>query len=123
MANGDLITDIDYRAMLKHHIESEAGISMAVRRFEFKNPYGVVRTTGQYVASIEEKPTTISQVNTGVYILEPGALKLLKRGEFFNMTDLVQCVLEGDLRVAAFPIHESWVDIGTPNDLREANER
>ena len=122
VANGDLITDLDYRAMLKHHIESDAEISVAVRRFEFKNPYGVVRTTGQYVDSIEEKPTVISQVNTGVYVLEPGALKLLNKGQFFNMTDLVQKMLERNSKVAAFPIHEAWMDIGTPRDLKEANQ-
>lgn len=122
VANGDLITELDYRAMLRNHDDSGAEISIAVRRFEFKNPYGVVKTIGPFVNSIEEKPSTVSQVNTGVYVLELGALKLIDKGELFNMTDLIQKVLGLGSKVAAFPIHEAWMDIGTPGDLREANE-
>ena len=122
VTNGDLITDLDYHAMLRHHDDSGAEISIAVRRFEFKNPYGVVKTVGSFVNSIEEKPSTISQVNTGVYVLELGALNHLEKGQLFNMTDLIQKVLGLGSKVAAFPIHEAWMDIGTPGDLREANE-
>ena len=122
VANGDLITDLDYRAMLQHHSDTKAQISMAVRRFEYKNPYGVVQTSGQFVASIEEKPTIVSQVNTGVYVVSSQALGYLDKGKFFNMTDLVQKALDAQSTVAAFPIHEAWMDIGTPHDLREANE-
>lgn len=121
VANGDLITDLDYRAMLRNHAESKAAISMAVRRFEYKNPYGVVQTSGRFVVSIEEKPTTVSQVNTGVYVLEKSVLESLNKGVFYDMTDLVQRALSESAKVAAFPIHESWIDIGTPSDLREAN--
>jgi len=122
VANGDLITELDYRAMLQHHNDTQAEISMAVRRFEFKNPYGVVQTSGQFVASIEEKPTIVSQVNTGVYVLDSEALGYLDEGKFVNMTDLVQKALDAQSKVAAFPIHEAWMDIGTVRDLREANE-
>jgi NDP-sugar pyrophosphorylase family protein len=94
---------------------------MAVRRFEYKNPYGVVQTSDQFIVSIEEKPTIVSQVNTGVYVLEPSVLGSLNKGMFYNMTDLVQRVLSDSAKVAAFPIHESWMDIGTPRDLRDAN--
>jgi dTDP-glucose pyrophosphorylase len=123
VANGDLITDLDYRAMLQHHNDTQAQISLAVRRFEYKNPYGVVQTSGQFVASIEEKPTIVSQVNTGVYVVDSQALGYLDKGKFINMTDLVQKVLDAKSKVAAFPIHEAWMDIGTPHDLREANEQ
>jgi NDP-sugar pyrophosphorylase family protein len=122
VANGDLITDLDYRAMLQHHNDTQAQISMAVRRFEYKNPYGVVQTSGQFVASIAEKPTIVSQVNTGVYVVDSQALGYLDKGMFINMTDLVQKALDAQSKVAAFPIHEAWMDIGTPHDLREANE-
>jgi len=122
VANGDLITDINYRAMLQYHRDSEARISIAVRRFEYKNPYGVIETSGQYVRSIEEKPTIVSQVNTGVYVLDLDTLQLINHGQFVNMTDLVETALGQGSKVAAFPVHEAWMDIGTPRDLTKANE-
>jgi NDP-sugar pyrophosphorylase family protein len=37
------------------------------------------------------------------------------------MTDLVQRALDKKEKVAAFAIHESWIDIGTPQDFKAAN--
>ncbi len=36
------------------------------------------------------------------------------------MTDLIYTCLEKKMQVAAFPIHEYWSDIGTPDDLEKA---
>lgn len=122
VVNGDIITSIDYRAMIENHNLTKAIISMAVRRFELRNPYGVVLLDGDYVQKIDEKPTYVSQVNTGVYVLSNDALSLLQPNTFHNMTDLVESAIDLGRLVAAFPVHESWMDIGTPNDFHAANE-
>jgi NDP-sugar pyrophosphorylase family protein len=36
------------------------------------------------------------------------------------MTDLIAKCLKERLKVGAFPIHEYWNDIGTPEDLEKA---
>jgi dTDP-glucose pyrophosphorylase len=123
VVNGDIVTDLDYRSLLSQHQKVEAEISMAVRRHEYTNPYGVVQTSGQFVVSVEEKPLTVSIVNTGVYVVEASAISTyLPKRQFFNMTDLVNKALEGRSKVAAFLVYESWMDIGTPHDLSEANK-
>ena len=38
------------------------------------------------------------------------------------MTDLLAEVVHNGLPVAAFPIHEHWIDIGKTEDLRRAQE-
>ena len=40
----------------------------------------------------------------------------------FDMTELIQILLDKKISVAAFPIHEYWLDIGQPEDYREAND-
>jgi dTDP-glucose pyrophosphorylase len=121
VSNGDLVTNLDYRAMIQNHEKSGATISMAIRRFELRNPYGVVATKGEFVEGIVEKPTYVSQVNTGIYVLAPEVLTNLQPNSFLNMPDLVQKALDQDEKVAAFAIHESWMDIGTPQDFQAAN--
>jgi len=121
VSNGDLVTNLDYRAMIQNHEQSGATISMAIRRFELRNPYGVVATKGEFVKGIVEKPSYVSQVNTGIYVLAPEVLKHLQPNSFLNMTDLVQRALDQNEKVAAFAIHESWMDIGTPQDFQAAN--
>jgi NDP-sugar pyrophosphorylase family protein len=107
--------------MIQNHEQSGATISMAIRRFELRNPYGVVATKGEFVEGIVEKPSHVSQVNTGIYVLAPEVLKHLQPNSFLNMTDLVQRALDQNEKVAAFAIHESWMDIGTPQDFQAAN--
>jgi dTDP-glucose pyrophosphorylase len=121
VSNGDLVTNLDYRAMIQNHEQSGATISMAIRRFELRNPYGVVATNGEFVEGIVEKPAYVSQVNTGIYVLAPEVLTSLQPNSFLNMTDLVQNALNQNEKVAAFAIHESWMDIGTPQDFQAAN--
>ena len=121
VSNGDLVTNLDYRAMIQNHAQSGAKISMAIRRFELRNPYGVVATNGEFVEGIVEKPAYVSQVNTGIYVLAPEVLTNLQPNSFLNMTDLVQNALDQNEKVAAFAIHESWMDIGTPQDFQAAN--
>jgi choline kinase len=80
VSNGDLVTNLDYRAMIENHEQSGATISMAIRRFELRNPYGVVATKGEFVEGIVEKPSYVSQVNTGIYVLAPKVLINLQIG-------------------------------------------
>lgn len=122
VANGDLITNLDFSAMIENHIETQSVLSLAVRRYEMRNPFGVIATNGTYVSGIEEKPTYVSQVNTGIYVLGQEALETLKPGEFCNMTDVIQTLIDKGKPVAAFAVHESWMDIGTPSDYLSANE-
>jgi NDP-sugar pyrophosphorylase family protein len=39
-----------------------------------------------------------------------------------NITELFKILIEEKLRIAAFPIHEYWIDIGTPEDLDKARD-
>jgi NDP-sugar pyrophosphorylase family protein len=93
---------------------------MAVRRHEFKNPFGVVEIRNLEISGYEEKPITVSQINAGIYVLSPKSLELLQKGESCDMSTLFQCMLAESRKVVAYPIYEDWHDIGNPNDLMEA---
>jgi NDP-sugar pyrophosphorylase family protein len=38
------------------------------------------------------------------------------------MTDLFQTLIDTDHDVAAFPIHEYWMDVGRFDDLQQASD-
>ncbi|MEX2214942.1 MAG: nucleotidyltransferase family protein [Phycisphaeraceae bacterium] len=122
--NGDILTNVDYSAMLAFHQEQEALLTVAVRKFEFNVPYGVIECDGSRVNGLTEKPTYTSFVNAGIYLLDPGAFDYIPRpmpeGTRFNMTDLIQKLIDAKLTVAGFPIREYWLDIGQPADYEQA---
>lgn len=56
VTNCDVITDIDYGALLDFHIRQGATATMAVRLHEWQHPFGVVQTNGVDIVGFEEKP-------------------------------------------------------------------
>jgi len=118
--NGDILTQVDFRAMLAYHQEHRAVMTVAVRQYDIKVPYGVIECEGSRVCALKEKPQMHFLVNAGVYLLEPKVYEFIPNGEHFNMTDLIQWLLDSDHIVASFPIIEYWLDIGQLADYEQA---
>lgn len=121
VTNGDVMTDIHYGDLLDFHCNQEAGATMAVRLHEWQHPFGVVHTKGIDIAGFEEKPIAKSQVNAGIYVLEPAALALLAPGEACDMPTLFGRLQEQARRTIVYPMHEPWLDVGRPGDYELAH--
>lgn len=120
--NGDILTQVDFRAMLAYHRESCADLTMAVRQYDLQVPYGVVECEGPSVRRMTEKPCLKFFVNAGIYLLEPVVHRYIPNGERFDMTDLIQRLLDEGRQVVSFPVREYWLDIGLPDDYLKAQE-
>ncbi|MCI0577571.1 MAG: nucleotidyltransferase family protein, partial [Chloroflexi bacterium] len=110
--NGDILTRVDFRAMLAFHRRHNADLTVAVRQYELQVPYGVMESEGPYVRRVQEKPHLTFLVNAGIYLLEPTVHRYIPCGQRFDMTDLIERLLQENRPVANFPILEYWLDIG-----------
>ncbi len=119
--NGDLLTDLDLGEMYQVHLDSLAELTMATTDYTVKLPYGVVSMNGSKLASINEKPELEFEINAGIYILSPSALDIVPEGKFFNMTDLIQGLVDRGRRVELYRINCEWRDLGTMESYEEAN--
>ncbi len=122
VTNGDVLTGIRYSEMLDFHERYQAVATMAVRQYEIRNQFGVVKTKGVDFDGFEEKPVYRSQINAGVYVLSPEALSLIEPGHHCDMPTLFDRVLKSGSRAVVYPVHESWLDVGRPDDYILANE-
>jgi len=120
--NGDILTQVDFRAMLVYHQEQEAELTVAVRKYDLNVPYGVVESDGAFVRGLVEKPVLSFFVNAGIYLLEPSVHQYIPNGQRFDMTDLIQRLLEERRTVVSFPVVEYWLDIGHSVDYERAQE-
>ena len=120
--NGDILTQVDFRAMLAFHHENQAELTVAVRKYDFQVPYGVIQCDGAQVRGVDEKPTYNFFVNAGIYLLEPSAHRSIPSAQRFDMTDLIEKLTVEGRRVVAFPVVEYWMDIGRQNDYIQAQE-
>jgi dTDP-glucose pyrophosphorylase/predicted transcriptional regulator len=121
VTNGDLITSIDFAKLLDFHLSLDASATMAVTEYKTQNPYGVVELEGLNIVNYREKPTTKVYVNAGVYVLDAKLLDLIGPEIPTDMPELFEKIKNQGTKVVAFPLHESWHDIGNRQDLSRIN--
>ncbi len=118
--NGDLVTKVNYGALLDFHSEQQNAATICVRQHEVKIPYGVVEHEGNSLKALVEKPVKRFQVSAGIYVFSAQAKKLVPENSYFDMNHLFERLLTEEKSVGIFPIHEYWVDIGRVDDLERA---
>ncbi|MCX6056668.1 MAG: nucleotidyltransferase family protein [Chloroflexi bacterium] len=122
VVNGDVLTQVNYRAMLAFHKENLADMTVAVRQYEFEIPYGVVECDGVRIKALREKPRIEHFINAGIYLLSPSVYDYIPSGKHFNMTDLIQWLIDAGRIVVSFPVNEYWLDVGQPKDYARAQQ-
>jgi dTDP-glucose pyrophosphorylase len=117
VTNGDLVTNLAYRALLDFHWHHRSAITVASVEHLTSVPYGVLRTAEHHLLTIDEKPSRRDLVNAGIYVLQPEVLRFLPPATEVGMPDLIADVIAEGLPVHAFPVLEPWSDIGTPEEF------
>jgi dTDP-glucose pyrophosphorylase len=120
--NGDVLTGLNFREMLAFHRAEGAEATIAVRRYEVPVPYGVVECENGVVSRIREKPMMQLLINAGIYLLEPSVRSYIPADERFDMTQVLQALMQAGRRLVSFPVLEYWLDIGQPLDYQHAQE-
>ena len=124
--NGDLLTTLDYSALLEHHREAGNVLTIATHRRRVQSDYGVLHlgdgTDAQRVFAYQEKPEMVWNVSMGIYVLEPEALSFIPESGPFDFPDLVQALLEADRRIGSYVHDGLWLDIGRHEDYENAVE-
>ena len=122
VTNGDVITDLDYLELLQFASTNNATAVMSVKRHEVKNPFGVVELDGLNIQGFIEKPSYISYINAGTYVLSPKSLDIMVKNEPCDMPDFFEALRNRKYKVIAYPMHEKWLDVGRHHDLERARE-
>ena len=120
VANGDVLTDIDYSDLLKRLEKENVEAAMAVKTHELVSPYGVVQLDGLEIKGISEKPSFKTTVNAGIYALTPFVISLIEHDEAIDMPHLLDRLRGHSRRIVAYPMYEQWLDVGRPADLEQA---
>jgi NDP-sugar pyrophosphorylase family protein len=119
--NGDIVTDLDLKAVVREHNEHKAAATIVLAPVENPSAYGLVETEDDgRVRRFLEKPKpdeiTTNNINAGTYVLDPKALDFIPAGENYSFEyglfpDLLK---RGEPFYAHVPRDAYWIDIGTP---------
>src|SRR5918997_4778812 len=126
--NGDILTDLDLKRVIREHNERRAAATLVLAPVENPSAYGLVETEMDgRVRRFLEKPKpdeiTVNTINAGTYILEPRVLDLIPVGENHSFEyGLFPALLEkGEPFFAHIPQRTYWMDIGTPARYLQAH--
>jgi dTDP-glucose pyrophosphorylase len=118
--NGDILTKVNFNALLDFHRAEKSLATLCVKRHEVQVPYGVVELKKHRLHGFVEKPTHRFLVNAGIYVLEPKILAWLPRRKPCDMPEFLDLIRKKRGAVSCFPIEEYWLDIGGLPEFRRA---
>lgn len=121
LTNCDIIIEADYCDILKHHKEKNNDITIVASLKHYNIPYGICEIeNGGTLVNIKEKPEYDFLVNTGMYIISPLLLQYIPKDELFDMTHLIEKIINLDFKVGVYPISErAWIDVGQLSEYKE----
>lgn len=120
--NSDLFTNINYEDFYLHFKEHDADMSVAAVPYDVDIPLGILNLDGRNITGLSEKPHFGYYANAGIYLIKHSALELIPEDTMFHSTDLVEALIAAGRKVIRFPIGGTWIDIGTPQEYRRAND-
>jgi NDP-sugar pyrophosphorylase family protein len=119
--NGDLLTTLDYREMVRYHRKREAIATLAAYQREVKIDLGVIETDEENrVQDYIEKPVYKYLVSTGVYVFEPEILKFIQPNTHLDLPELVLRLKARGHPVNVYRFDGYWLDIGRHDDYEIA---
>ena len=119
--NGDILTTLDYRALVAYHHEQEAALTIAMHAKNVNVDLGVIETRDGLVTGYREKPVIPYQVSMGIYVYDERALQYLPPDGPCQFPELVLRLVAAGERVAAYATTAEWYDIGTIEEYERAS--
>ena len=120
--NSDLLTTLDFEKMFLAHAAAGAELTMAAVPYTVSVPFAIIEAEGRRITGLTEKPTYNYFAYAGVYMMRREVARSIPAGEYLDAPDLVDSLIRRGRRVDYFPVEGTWVDIGSPDDFRYANE-
>ena len=121
LMNGDVLTDLDFAALMEHHLSSRTVLTVSrwPRRIQMAD--GVIETgPAGRLTGFSEKPTFTVWISIGVYAMDRSVLDWIPMDRVFGMDGLIGSMLQKEVGVNTFHHEGTWYDIGSTGDLERA---
>jgi len=124
LMNGDILTDLDYAALYRAHLEGPAPLTIATYSRDVKIDFGVLELdeSGVRVSGFREKPVYHFDVSTGIYVVSRELLSRIPSDRPYGFDQLVLELLAEGVPIGARAHRGYWLDLGRPDDYDQANQ-
>lgn len=119
--NGDLLTTLDYAALVQQHVDSGATATIAAFPREVMIDLGVLEADdGGALVDYREKPRLEYLVSMGINVFDRSVVEFVPRGQFLDIPTLMMRLVEAGRKVLIHRADCDWLDIGRPEDYDRA---
>jgi NDP-sugar pyrophosphorylase family protein len=118
LMNGDVLTDLDYSALWRHHQSLGGLFTVASTTRCHTIDYGVleVDASGPTLAGFREKPVAAYEVSMGIYVVSRDVVAMIPADRPYGFDNLMTDLLSRREPVNVFRHDGYWLDIGRPDD-------
>ena len=122
--NGDVLTDLDYSALLDRQIAGSDAATIATKKRDVQISLGVLmfgdEADDTRLTSYMEKPRVRYEASMGVYCFAPRVLEHIEKEKRLDFPDLVLKLIAAGETVRAWRSDDYWLDIGRHDDYELA---
>jgi NDP-sugar pyrophosphorylase family protein len=120
LMNGDILTKLDFGKLIETHNSKGADITIAVREYEQRSPFGVIEMEGDTVKEIREKPTFNYDISAGIYVIKSDVIEMVPEGKKYDMPELIKEAMSKGKNVMGFKFDDYWMGVERIENYEEA---
>jgi len=123
--SADGIANLDLDKAIQFHKQKAALATIILKKVEERFRYGVVLRDREEITRFVEKPgwgeVFSNEVNTGIYIFEPGVFSYIPSGKAYDFGhQVLPSLVQKKEKVCGYLMHNYWIDMGNLGDYRKA---
>jgi len=125
--NGDVLTQLDLKAVIALHRERKATATIVLTPVENPTAYGLVETDGdgnitRFIEKPKDDEITCNTINAGIYILEPDSFDRIPKDTPWSIErSYFPSLIERKETFVAYVYRGYWIDIGTPEKYMQVH--
>lgn len=123
MINGDILTKANFSEIYSNNINHpESPLTVVTKEILTPFRFGSVKTDGDYLIEVKEKPDLKINIVSGIYVFKPEIFEYIPENERYDMNELITSLLEKNIKITKYQLEEYWLDIGKYDDYNSAKE-
>ena len=103
-------------------INNNADMVIASKDYNVDVPYAVFENNDNLIKSFKEKPSFRYFSSGGIYLFKKEFLDKIPSNTFYNITDLMEKLINEGKKLIHVPIRGFWIDIGNSIQYNKAKE-
>jgi mannose-1-phosphate guanylyltransferase/phosphomannomutase len=122
VVNVDNLSSLNLRALVEHHLQEEASLTIATHVEPFRIPFGEVVMAEGRIEEYVEKPVINRVVSSGTYVLSQRACSSIPSNQRMDIPQLFRLLKEQGEGIVAFEHSDYWIDVNDATAVRSAEQ-